>query len=43
MSELTHKSGIPLSDREYKEIQDMFKRMEDGTFDDKIRSNNEEK
>lgn len=30
--------GIPLSDREYKEAQDMFKRMELRTYDDKVRS-----
>ena len=43
MSELTHKSGLPLTDKEYREHIDLFKRMEDRSFDDKVRSNNAEK
>lgn len=43
MSELTHKPGLPLTDKEYREHIELFKRMEDGSFDDKVRSNNEKK
>ena len=37
MSELTHKPGIPIPEKEYKEDQEMWKRMEDRTYDDKVR------
>ena len=43
MSELTHKSGLPLTDKEYREHIELFKRMENGTYDDKVRSDNAKK
>ena len=43
MIELTKRSGLKTPDKEYKELQEMFKRMEDRTYDDKIRSKNEKK
>lgn len=37
MTEITHKPGIPMTDKEHKELQAMFKRMEDRTYGDKVR------
>jgi len=36
MSELTHKPGIPMSEKEYAEIQAMFQRIADGSFADTV-------
>lgn len=41
MAELTHKPSIPTPDKEYKELQAMWQRMADRTYDDKIRIINE--
>ena len=38
---IQHRIGKPMSPKEYKEYCEVFKRMENGTYDDKIRSKNE--
>ena len=38
---IQHRNGKPMSEKEYIEYCEVFQRMEDGTYDDKIRSKNE--
>lgn len=37
MSELKHKQGLKMSAKEQKEYDDLFQRMADRSYDDKIR------